>query len=466
MDSAYDSVLYVEDSDRTGGIRVEYSASNGTFATGDVVSISGVLHKGMICQNGQWVLENPNGTEPYIAASSVQYAGAASMPKPLAMPNKAVGGHAATGTVGITGGVGTFNTGMLVTVWGQVTYVGPDYIYLDDGCGLRDSNSLSGLIKVAPNAQNIPVPPDPALYPNDYQQFCTNYLYPRGIRVYFASSPEPGIGDCICVTGISSPATLQSGGPIIRLIRVRQGTDVVSPVSYKRCAKTIPALLEGGSQLDSYFLDIEKQRMQPVGSKVRIANVMVNGLTEKTSDGNNIPFIDGRQFDPAISKGALWPPLDIQAGAALSRYQCFTVVGTNQEFNTNNEYILADFLYLGHVNWKNSSTGMHADSFSRMSAAAKDAGGGPFNPWPAETADEIAASSDYQVMDHREDCIGWALAQLDGAVVDLRGENITGLSEDGHRLALRENVRARDGSAAPGAAGFRARARLGRLESD
>lgn len=82
-----------------------------------------------------------------IALGAVCAAG--TVPDPLVMPNKAVGGGPfGQYTPGVYGGTGLQNIGLLIKTWGKVT-APPDttnkFFYIDDGSGLNDTSGYVGL---------------------------------------------------------------------------------------------------------------------------------------------------------------------------------------------------------------------------------------------------------------------------------------------------------------------------------
>lgn len=124
-------VFYVEDDTRSFGIRVEnmdYGLSAGMRA-----DISGTMRTN-------------TDKERYIEATTVTRNGTGILIlEPLTLNNKAIGGGdwlctygTTAGQVGVTGGLGLNNVGLLVRAWGRVTQVGLDYLYIDDGSGLLD----------------------------------------------------------------------------------------------------------------------------------------------------------------------------------------------------------------------------------------------------------------------------------------------------------------------------------------
>ncbi len=136
--SDYTMFFYVEESDRSSGIRVNLSPwSVAGLARGSVVSVSGTLST---TADGERQLSTPvvviaSTTEPLT---------------PLGMPNRSLGGGTLGtppwGQYGVTGGTGVNNVGLLVETWGRVTETGGGYVVIDDGSGRPvrvDTNLLS-----------------------------------------------------------------------------------------------------------------------------------------------------------------------------------------------------------------------------------------------------------------------------------------------------------------------------------
>jgi hypothetical protein len=105
VSSAFDGFFYIEEGDRTSGIKV-----TGTAAAGDLVTVIG------------W-LRTVNG-ERTLVSTSVSAAAGGTIPKPLGMNNKAVEGQS-----GLSG------VGLYVTTWGRADTVGGNPFTLTDGSG-------------------------------------------------------------------------------------------------------------------------------------------------------------------------------------------------------------------------------------------------------------------------------------------------------------------------------------------
>ena len=117
--AAFAGAFYVEDADRTAGIKV---VSDTLVVVGDVVALEGVA--------------GTDDGEKFITASDVQIIGSTTGIKPLGAPNKAVAAE-----------VGLSDIGLLKTVWGKVKAVSGDqtYCYIDDGSGVSHETGVVGL---------------------------------------------------------------------------------------------------------------------------------------------------------------------------------------------------------------------------------------------------------------------------------------------------------------------------------
>jgi hypothetical protein len=137
-------VAYIEETDRTSGIRLDVSASSLTASVGDLVKLAGVVHT------------SADG-EVYIAVASIEKTVTASRLKPIGMNNRNLGGADFGAQLGVwdwrnikkPDGTyerkllqigGAANIGLFVKVWGKVTQIDPSgkYFYLNDGAKLDD----------------------------------------------------------------------------------------------------------------------------------------------------------------------------------------------------------------------------------------------------------------------------------------------------------------------------------------
>ena len=134
--AAFDGFFYIEDPDRTSGIKV---VSGEPVSVGEAVNVEGALG----------TAEN----ERHIQAGRVQNLGPATPLEPLGMTNRALGGGdlASGGQVGVTGGNGLNNVGLLVRTCGRVTSAGADSFTLSDGSG-------PDVKVVVPDTLSIPAP--------------------------------------------------------------------------------------------------------------------------------------------------------------------------------------------------------------------------------------------------------------------------------------------------------------------
>lgn len=164
--------FYIEESDRSSGI---YVTSGVSVSEGNIVDILGAV--GTV--DGERVIVS-------LTAPTIKGAGAA-IPKPLGMPNWAVGGSpSGSFTSGIGKGIGVRNVGLLVRIWGTVSASGSGWFYVDDGSCVSDG---SGKI---------------------------------GIKII--SSTIPAIGEKVAVTGVSSAESSDSG--VIPVVRARASSDI------------------------------------------------------------------------------------------------------------------------------------------------------------------------------------------------------------------------------------------------
>lgn len=134
-------VLYVEEANRSAGIRITYwgSAQAVRDATVDVTGTMNTLSSGE-----RWIEAGATGVTLVTPGEPV--------PTPLGQPNRSLGGGDVDAlTVGVTtpAGFGLYNIGLLVKSWGKVTYVDSTnkFLYVDDGStvnGLFDDGTGHG----------------------------------------------------------------------------------------------------------------------------------------------------------------------------------------------------------------------------------------------------------------------------------------------------------------------------------
>lgn len=167
MSAGFGSFLYVTETDRSSGIRVNAAGASGPAA----LTVAGVLQT----INGERVLSD----------AEVKASDPGSWPNPIFMVNREVGGGALNAyTPGITGALGANNLGLLIATSGRVSHAGAGFCYIDDGSNLDDGSGYQG-VKVDTSALASP----------------------------------PSLDEFVTIIGISS--TEVSGSNTIRLIRAK-----------------------------------------------------------------------------------------------------------------------------------------------------------------------------------------------------------------------------------------------------
>ena len=118
MDESFVPFFYIEEPDRSAGIKV---ASNAIVSTGDLVDVDGIMQ----VKSG----------EKQIIASSVTATPGGTPPRPVGVTN-------ATMASGFAGSAAE-TQGLLVTAYGKVTWVDPvqNFFYIDDGTGYLDGTT-------------------------------------------------------------------------------------------------------------------------------------------------------------------------------------------------------------------------------------------------------------------------------------------------------------------------------------
>ncbi|MHB9035308.1 MAG: S8 family serine peptidase [Armatimonadota bacterium] len=169
--------MYVEQPDRASAIMLPFTNVPAGYAEGDIVEAIGTL----FTLNG----------ERSIQGASLRKTGSQTPIKPIGMPTKAVGGGRLALKSGITGGIGTNNVSLLVTVYGKVTATGWTYFYIDDGCKLQDGSGFTGL------------------------------------KVVCGSLTKPTTNTFVRVTGISSIEQPEGLGISVPVVRVRSQGDIL-----------------------------------------------------------------------------------------------------------------------------------------------------------------------------------------------------------------------------------------------
>ncbi|OFX14657.1 MAG: hypothetical protein A2Z18_05235 [Armatimonadetes bacterium RBG_16_58_9] len=161
-------VIYVEQADLSSGIRTD---SQDTIALNQCVDVAGITQ--LNAQN-----------ELYLQNSEVAQVTGSQAIGALGMAGTSLGGAAFGLQPGITGGAGLNTIGLLVRIWGNVTYVSssttPGYFVLDDGSGLVDKDGNTG------------------------------------VRVYCGSLALPTVSGNVTATGLCS---IEAGCPVVLLRR-------------------------------------------------------------------------------------------------------------------------------------------------------------------------------------------------------------------------------------------------------
>lgn len=129
VSAKFTGFFYVQDLDRTSGMRVESTVS---VEPNQQVLVYGVL----ATSNGERRL-----TDCRVVTGDPGQA-----VKPLGVKTGSAGGQTLNAyTPGVQGGVGLYNVGLLVRTVGRVTAVTSDGFYVDDGCKLSDGSGNLGL---------------------------------------------------------------------------------------------------------------------------------------------------------------------------------------------------------------------------------------------------------------------------------------------------------------------------------
>lgn len=132
----FSGFFYIEEEDRSSGIRVAVSGAVSGLLQGSVVNVIGTLGttaEGERCLTGPVVI----------------IVGTHTPLMPLGMPNRSVGGGdwgaPPLGQYGVSDGAGVNNVGLLIETWGRVTEVGTGYMLITDGSGDAIRVSTAGL---------------------------------------------------------------------------------------------------------------------------------------------------------------------------------------------------------------------------------------------------------------------------------------------------------------------------------
>lgn len=178
-----ESCIYVQELDGSAGIRVEHNGQG--FKVGDIVDISGKI--GTRYVSGQ--AAERKITQPVITAID------SGEVKPVAMVCEAVGGADNPPLVrGVNEGTGVYNIGLLVRVFGRVTYANGTVLIVDDGSSPPNQLGLSD-----------PIP---------------------GVFVQCAAMPEVKVGDVVAVTGVVQGSIPVNWTTNRRYIVARSASDI------------------------------------------------------------------------------------------------------------------------------------------------------------------------------------------------------------------------------------------------
>lgn len=189
----FPDALYVQETDRSAGIRVLYS---GTYYPNrsDLVSVTGTIGLG---DDGEREID--------AGTTGVTYEDEGEAPGTFGMTNRNLGGNEFNAlTPGVNNpagsGTGLYNKSLLVKSWGKVTAVDATnkFFYIDDGTGFADGSGNTG-VKIS---WDWPTAGKPSIMP-------------------------PAVGWSVSVTGISSSDTSNSGATYYRVLRPRDQNDVV-----------------------------------------------------------------------------------------------------------------------------------------------------------------------------------------------------------------------------------------------
>ncbi|HET6452942.1 MAG TPA: Ig-like domain-containing protein, partial [Armatimonadota bacterium] len=390
--STMDDAFYIEEADRSAGLRVAWLSS---VQSGEMATILGTIGN------------NPTTGERELTAEQVWVGGDAPTVGPIFMTNLALGGESPTDepyTNAVTGAYGLYNVGMLVTIVGKVVYVGDDYIYIDDGCGIHDGNAIERPIEVPLDGGPIPEYPEVGV---------------PGVRVYLADLDKPGIDDYASITGISSLQHI--GSNYAWYLRVRSQADITCPHGY--------------TDADVF----------PTGIKDKQGNTLLLGTEVRLVDKCIFANL-GDYFWGVDVQGPTACMFNVLAETTVTGDQVnckpFTTIGTIADDISGLHSITPDAVYLGgsEEGAGGGTMGISSLGSTRLFSASSDTGSssseGPFEPWPGPTAEEVMASDWFNAIFYSPGSVGWALAQPDGTVVSLIGELV--LSGDGTLYGIKE----------------------------
>ncbi len=177
-----DGCIYVEEPNRTSGIRVAWSGSG--IAVGDKVDVSGVLGTRQV---------SGVPSERQISSSTVTQVGSEQV-KPIGITCRAIGGAALADAPGVANGVGQNNMGLLVRFTGRVTKVIGTYIYVDDGSRVANASASGSEV---------------------------------GVMVKCAATPTVAKGDVVTVTGVIVGSVPAGWSTNRAYVQARTAVDVV-----------------------------------------------------------------------------------------------------------------------------------------------------------------------------------------------------------------------------------------------
>lgn len=178
-----DACIYVEEPDRSSGIRVAWSGTG--LGVGDRVSVTGSV-------GTRTVSGCP--AERMISANEVAKLQSGPPLEPLGMGCACVGGGAVEGIPGVAGAIGTNNMGLLVKITGRVTKVLGSYLFVDDG---------SQVANVSGSGAEI------------------------GVMVRCPSTPSAPVGSIVSATGIAEGSIPSGWKANRRYIRLREMADLI-----------------------------------------------------------------------------------------------------------------------------------------------------------------------------------------------------------------------------------------------
>ena len=144
-----DGCIYVQEPDRTSGIRVQTVDSS--LSAGDLVNLSGAVSTRVL---------SGHPSERYLSGATVTRLSAGPTPSPLAITCRSVGGGSLGSLVpGVRNGVGLNNVGLLVRISGKVTFVAGTYLYVDGGSMIENLYGLwtqkVGVMIKCPSAPSV-----------------------------------------------------------------------------------------------------------------------------------------------------------------------------------------------------------------------------------------------------------------------------------------------------------------------